>query len=148
MGKSRHTGKIDFCQDFIVSSVILPSNVHDGAKAALVKLFWTFDLLSVRHPCLDALQEGIDDNNLLYQSFGGEVKREVCHTRFCRRLNALLAFEILFSTFFAGVVLFVMMLPRYVNLCITLSGCPSMWILEDMYGDLGLVGGVLLSSSR
>ena len=125
MGRSRHTGKIDFCQDFIVSSVILPSNVHDGAKAALVKLFWTFVLLSVRHPCLDALQEGIDDNNLLYQSSGGEVKREVCHTRFCRRLNALLAFDILFSASFAGVVSFVMMLPRYVNRCITLSGCPS-----------------------
>ena len=111
-----------------------------------MKLFWTFDLLSVRYPCLDALQEGIDENSLLYQN--GEVKREVCHTRFCRRLNALLAFDILFSISFAGVVSFVMMLSRYVNRCITLSGCPSMWILEDMYGDLGLVGGVLLSSSR
>ena len=48
-----------------------------------------------------------------------------------------LALDILFSTSFGDVRSFVMMLPRYVNFCISLSGCSSMWILGAMYGDLG-----------
>ena len=70
-----HTGKIGFFQDFIVGSVVLLSNVHDGEKAAL--LFQAFDLLSEQYTCLDPLQEGIDDNSLIYQNFGGEGKRGV-----------------------------------------------------------------------
>ena len=68
----------------------------------------------------------------------GKRREWFCHTRFCRQPNALPAFDILFSTSFADVTSFVMMLPRYVN-CSTstmLSGCPSMWILGAMYGDL------------
>ena len=70
-----HTGKIGFFQDFIVGSVVLLSNVHDGEKAAL--LFQAFDLLSEQYTCLDPLREGIDDNSLIYQNFGGEAKRGV-----------------------------------------------------------------------
>ena len=34
-------------------------------------------MLSEQYPCLDPLQEGIDDNSLTYQNFGGEAKRGV-----------------------------------------------------------------------
>ena len=36
-----------------------------------------FDLLSEQYPCLDPLQERIDDNSLIYQNFGGEAKRGI-----------------------------------------------------------------------
>ena len=36
-----------------------------------------FDLLSEQYPCLDPLQEGIDDNSLIYQNFCGEAKRGI-----------------------------------------------------------------------
>lgn len=70
-----HTGKIGFFQDFIVGSVVLLSNVHDGEKAVL--FFQAFDLLSEQYTCLDPFQAGIDDNSLIYQNFGGEAKRGV-----------------------------------------------------------------------
>ena len=76
----------------------------------------------------------------LYARILGERRREWCyHTRFCRRPNALLAFDILFSTPFADVTSFVMTLPGYVSCSTstTLSGFPSIWILGAMYGDLG-----------
>lgn len=73
------------------------------------------------------------------------MKREVCHTRFCRRLNALLAFDILFSASFAGVVSFVMMLPRYVNFCTTLVDVHQCGYWELRTETSALVGGLLLS---
>ena len=74
------------------------------------------------------MQEGIDDNSPIYQNF--RSRREwFSHTRFCRRQNAPLALDIPFSTSFGDVRSFVMILPRYVNFCISLSGA--------MYGDLG-----------
>lgn len=66
--------------------------MYDGVKAASVKLFHTFGLLSAQYQYLDAMQEGIDDNSLICQNFGREAKRVVLPYTFLQTTKCATSF--------------------------------------------------------